>query len=138
MHRVCQLSVPHFPCLDGRTMLLLSESGNSIHSIKMLAVEMSYAMVEGDWKHLGELLARHWQINQVLNPHTTNAPINTILDQTQRYSYGAKPAGAGGGGFLMLLARGPEAAMKLKAELTQHSLQKVAVVSYSDRGRTTP
>ena len=26
-----------------------------LHSIKTLAVEMSYAMVEGDWKHLGEL-----------------------------------------------------------------------------------
>ena len=119
-------------------MLLLSESGNSIHSIKTLAVEMSYAMVEGDWKHLGELLARHWQLNQVLNPHTTNAPINTILDRTQRYIYGAKLAGAGGGGFLMLLARDPEAATKLKAELTQHSQQKGAVVSYSHRRPRTP
>ena len=35
-----------------------------LHSIKTLAVEMSYAMAEGDWKHLGELLDRHWQLNQ--------------------------------------------------------------------------
>ena len=39
-----------------------------LHSIKTLAVEMSYAMVEGDWKHLGELLNRHWQLNQLLDP----------------------------------------------------------------------
>ena len=101
-----------------------------LHSIKTLAVEMSYAMVEGDWKHLGNLLTRHWQLNQVLDPHTTNAPINAILDRARPYIYGAKLAGAGGGGFLMLLARDPDAAAKLKAELMQHSQQKGAFVSY--------
>ena len=70
-----------------------------LHSIKTLAVEMSYAMAEGDWKHLGELLDRHWQLNQILDPHTTNAPINAILDRARPYIYGAKLAGAGGGGF---------------------------------------
>ena len=54
-----------------------------LHSIKTLAVEMSYAMAEGDWKHLGELLDRHWQLNQVLDPHTANAPINAILDRAR-------------------------------------------------------
>jgi galactokinase/mevalonate kinase-like predicted kinase len=101
-----------------------------LHSIKTLAVEMSYAMVEGDWKHLGNLLTRHWQLNQVLDPNTTNAPINAILDRARPYLYGAKLAGAGGGGFLMLLARDPDAAAKLKAELMQHSQQKGASVSY--------
>jgi mevalonate kinase len=61
-------------------------------------------MSEGDWKHLGDL-----QLNQVLDPHTMNAPINPILDRARPYNHGAKPAGAGGGGFRMLLARDPEA-----------------------------
>ncbi len=102
-----------------------------LHSIKTLAVEMSYAMAEGDWKHLGELLDRHWQLNQVLDPNTTNAPINAILDRARPYIYGAKLAGAGGGGFLMLLARDPDAAMGLKHELSKHSLERGRVVSYS-------
>jgi fucokinase len=71
-----------------------------LHSIKTLAVEMSYAMAEGDWPHLGELLDRHWQLNQVLDPHTTNAPINAILDRARPFIYGAKLSGAGGGGPL--------------------------------------
>lgn len=91
---------------------------------------MSYAMLEGDWKHLGQLLGRHWQLNQVLDPHTTNAPINAILDRARPYIYGAKLAGAGGGGFLMLMAKDPDAADNLKAELTEHSLGRGEVISY--------
>ncbi len=101
-----------------------------LHSIKTLAVEMSYAMAEGDWKHFGELMARHWQLNQVLDPNTTNAPINAILDRARPYVHGAKLAGAGGGGFLMLLARDPNAALELKADLAQHSQERGGVVSY--------
>jgi len=101
-----------------------------LHSIKTLAVEMSYAMAEGDWKHLGELLDRHWQLNQVLDPHTANAPVNAILDRARPWIYGAKLAGAGGGGFLMLLARDPEAAVRLRAELAQVAPGQGGAVSY--------
>ncbi|MGD0480851.1 MAG: L-fucokinase [Terracidiphilus sp.] len=101
-----------------------------LHSIKTLAVEMSYAAAEGDWKHLGELLDRHWQLNQVLDPNTANAPINALLDRARPFIYGAKLAGAGGGGFLMLLARDPEAAAELRVALGQEASQRGAAVPY--------
>ena len=101
-----------------------------LHSIKTLAVEMSYAMVEGDWKHLGELLNRHWQLNQVLDPNTANAPINAILDRARPYIHGAKLAGAGGGGFLMLLARDPEAASELRKTLSPENPERGHIVPY--------
>src|ERR1039457_5776370 len=102
----------------------------ALHSIKTVAVEMSYAIVEGDWKHLGELLDRHWQLNQVLDPHTTHAPINTILDRARPYIYGAKLAGAGGGRFLMMLARDAEAAVALRAALAQGTPEGGAFVPF--------
>jgi fucokinase len=77
-----------------------------LHSIKTLALEMSYAMQEGDWDHLGGLLDRHWELNKVLDPNTTNAPINALMDSLAPFTRGIKLAGAGGGGFLILLARG--------------------------------
>ena len=101
-----------------------------LHSIKTLAVEMSYAMVEGDWKHLGELLDRHWQLNQVLDPHTANAPINAILGRARPYIHGAKLAGAGGGGFLMLLARDPDAAAALQTALSLQAPERSGFVAY--------
>jgi fucokinase len=85
-----------------------------LHSIKTLAVEMAYAMKESDWDYLGSLLDRHWQLNQILDPHTTNAPINALLERVRPYVSGAKLAGAGGGGFLMLLAKTPEDARDLR------------------------
>ena len=85
-----------------------------LHSIKTLAVEMAYAMKESDWDYLGSLLGRHWQLNQILDPHTTNAPINALLERLRPYVSGAKLAGAGGGGFLMLLAKTPDDAQDLR------------------------
>lgn len=101
-----------------------------LHSIKTLAVEMSYALMEGDWEHLGELLNRHWQLNQALDPNTANAPINALLDRARPYVFGAKLAGAGGGGFLMLLARDPEAAAALRNILSGETHGSGGVVSY--------
>jgi len=85
-----------------------------LHSIKTLAVEMAYAMKESDWDYLGSLLDRHWRLNQILDPHTTNAPINALLERVRPHISGAKLAGAGGGGFLMLLAKSPEDACDLR------------------------
>ncbi|MEK7404577.1 MAG: bifunctional fucokinase/fucose-1-phosphate guanylyltransferase [Acidobacteriota bacterium] len=93
-----------------------------LHSIKTLASEMAHAMREGEWDHLGELLARHWKLNQILDPHTTNAPINALLDEVRPWLAGAKLAGAGGGGFLLLLARSPEAAAALRSRLSAAGL----------------
>src|ERR1017187_3549509 len=56
-----------------------------LHGIKTLAMEMGFAMQDGDWTYLGDLLNRHWQLNQILDPHTTNAPINHILGRVQRF-----------------------------------------------------
>ena len=88
-----------------------------LHGIKTLAVEMGFAMQDGDWSYLGDLLNRHWRLNQILDPHTTNAPINHMLARVQPFVSGAKLAGAGGGGYLILLAHDPDAAAALRREL---------------------
>ena len=98
----------------GRYLAREVQTVQVLHSIKTLAVEMAYAMKESDWDYLGSLMDRHWQLNQILDPHTTNAPINTLLEQVRPYISGAKLAGAGGGGFLMLLGKTPCDAQNLR------------------------
>jgi len=98
----------------GRYLAREVQAVQVLHSIKTLAVEMAYAMKESDWDYLGSLLDRHWHLNQMLDPHTTNAPINALLEHVRPYISGAKLAGAGGGGFLMLLAKTPDHARDLR------------------------
>jgi fucokinase len=93
-----------------------------LHSIKTLASEMAYAMEEGEWDYLGRLLDRHWMLNVQLDPHTTNGPIQALLERVRPWTAGAKLAGAGGGGFLMLLAKGHEEAQRLKKELGERAV----------------
>ena len=98
----------------GRYLAREVQAVQVLHSIKTLAMEMAYAMRESDWDYFGSLLDRHWQLNQILDPHTTNAPINALLEQVRPYISGTKLAGAGGGGFLMLLANTPDDARNLR------------------------
>ena len=88
-----------------------------LHSIKTLAVEMAHAMQEGQWDRLGELLDRHRELNQVLDPNTTNTAIQALLESVRPFIRGAKLTGAGGGGFMILLARSREARRELVAFL---------------------
>jgi fucokinase len=92
-----------------------------LHAIKTFAVEMSFAIDQGEWEHLGELIDRHWELNQILDPHTTNSAIESLLESVRPYVYGAKLAGAGGGGFLILLARNAASARDLRSLLARRS-----------------
>jgi galactokinase/mevalonate kinase-like predicted kinase len=78
---------------------------------------MAYAMRESDWQQVGALMNRHWELNKVLDPNTTNAPIDEILAAARPYLLGAKLAGAGGGGFVMMIAKDEEAARRLEQVL---------------------
>jgi galactokinase/mevalonate kinase-like predicted kinase len=86
-----------------------------LHSIKTLALEMAHSMQDGDWDALGALMQRHWALNQRMDPHTTNAPVEALLDSARPLIRGAKLAGAGGGGFMIFLAKSEESAAELRA-----------------------
>ena len=68
-------------------------------------------------------------MNQILDPHTANAPINNILARVRLCISGAKLAGAAGGGYLILLAHDPDAAAALGKELG-----KVEAVTIAKQG----
>lgn len=116
IHRIARNLVQE---VVGRYLARETKCVQILHSIKSLAMEMAHALEEGDWDHLGSLLDRHWRLNQVLDPKTTNAQISSVLEHVRPWIRGAKLAGAGGGGFLILIARSPEAAGELRRSLQQ-------------------
>ncbi len=88
-----------------------------LRDIAGLALNMRDALVCADLDSLGRLLAEHWQINVRMDPDCTNAFIDGLLDACEPYSVGAKLAGAGGGGFAIVIAADGDAARAMEKAL---------------------
>jgi len=78
---------------------------------------MAEAMARHDLRRFGELIDYAWRLNVDLDPHHTNAEIEAIRARVARRVFGAKLLGAGGGGFLLLVARSAEDAAALRRDL---------------------
>jgi galactokinase/mevalonate kinase-like predicted kinase len=68
---------------------------------------MAEAMGRKDIRHFGQLIDRAWALNRQLDPHSTTPEMKDLLGRIRPYIYGAKLLGAGGGGFLFLVAKSP-------------------------------
>ena len=80
---------------------------------------MRDALVAGDIEQFGNLLTRYWEGKKILNPDTTNPTIDVMLDSVSDLCYGYGITGAGGGGFLMLLAKNGTARSEIEGRLAQ-------------------
>ncbi len=89
------------------------------------ACSMRDALVAGDVEMFGSLLTRYWEGKKVLNTNTTNPAIDDLMERVIKFCSGYGIAGAGGGGFLVLLARDISA----RVEIERH-LQRTEVVVY--------
>lgn len=78
---------------------------NILRDIQILAREAVEALEHGNFFGLGQILWRHWELNKQLDPGTTNPLIDSLVDTLRPCLEGAKLAGAGGGGFLMGIAK---------------------------------
>lgn len=83
---------------DRKTVAILGD-------IQILALEGVEALEAGDFFELGRLIWRHWELNKQLDAGMTNPLIDALMDTLRPYLEGAKLAGAGGGGFLVGIAK---------------------------------
>lgn len=90
--------------------------------IARLAIEMQAALKAGNVDRFGELLAEHWVINQRMDPGCTNPFIGKLFEVMRPHINGGKLAGAGGGGFAMVVARSIQAVRDLSAALATRYL----------------
>ncbi len=88
--------------------------------IARLAVAMRDALLANDVSLFGELLSEHWVINKRMDPGCTNDFIDHLFEVMSPHINGAKLAGAGGGGFAIVVARHISAVRDLAAALKAH------------------
>ena len=68
---------------------------------------MVEAMSRKDDVRFGELIDYAWRLNKALDPDSTTDDIEAILGLIAPHIHGAKLLGAGGGGFLLIVAKSP-------------------------------
>jgi galactokinase/mevalonate kinase-like predicted kinase len=83
------------------------EAMSAMGQLGALASRMAEAMGRKDIQYFGQLIDTAWALNRQLDPHSTTPEIEELLARIRPYIYGAKLLGAGGGGFLFLVAKSP-------------------------------
>ena len=71
-------------------------------------------ILRNDFEGLARKVAISWELNQQLDEGTNPPQIQAIISMIGDYLLGFKLLGAGGGGYLLMFAKTPEAALKVK------------------------
>lgn len=90
-----------------------------LRNIREIAVAQKDALENGDLGEVGRLMTQHWELNKRMDPGTTNPFIDHLFEVCAPLSCGGKLAGAGGGGFMILIARDEAAPMQIKRTLAR-------------------
>jgi len=67
----------------------------------------------------GKRIDEVWELNKTLDPGSSNENMEAILNRISHLIHGAKLLGAGGGGFLFMVAKGEEETRRIRQMLTQ-------------------
>ncbi len=96
------------------------QSIDSMQSLKREAIEMKEAMLKGDIRGLGEVMARGWESKKQTAGLVSNSDLERIYSAAMSAgAYSGKVSGAGGGGFTMFIvdpARRPDVWRALEQE----------------------
>lgn len=91
-----------------------------ISIIEDIAANADYAanvVQRHDWNGLREVVRRSWRLNQALDAGTNPPAVQAILDRMARWNPALKLLGAGGGGYMLILAEDQEAAAGIREAL---------------------
>jgi fucokinase len=86
----------------------------TLHEIRATADQVREAFHSRDLNAVGRRMSQSWELNKRLNPTTSNERIDALFAVAAPYIAGGKLAGAGGGGFMALLAKDRASAEHLR------------------------
>ena len=121
-----------------RNMFL--NQGDQLHllrEMKQQALDMFDAIQRQDFQRMGQLVRKTWLQNQQLDSGTNPDAVRQLTNYIDDLCLGYKLPGAGGGGYLYMVAKDPEAAARIKKVLTenrQHPNARFVEMSLSNNG----
>ncbi len=90
-----------------------------LRAMKAHAIDMYEAIQRQDYQTYGLLVGKTWQQNQLIDSGTNPDSVRRITDLIDDLCLGYKLPGAGGGGYLYMVAKDPEAAARIKQIINQ-------------------
>ena len=97
-----------------------------LREMKTHTMEMYEAIQRNDFEQMGQLVRKTWSQNQALDTGTNPPPVAVLTSLVDDLCLGYKLPGAGGGGYLYMIAKDPEAAARIKQILGEHRQNKNA------------
>lgn len=88
-----------------------------LREMKAHSLQMYEAIQRNDFKEMGKLVGKTWLQNQAIDAGTNPLEIKKLTDLIDDLCLGYKLPGAGGGGYLYMVAKDPEAAARIKVIL---------------------
>ena len=108
-----------------------------LREMKQHAIDMFEAIQRENFDEMGRLVRKTWQQNQLLDSGTNPAEVARLTSLIDDLCLGYKLPGAGGGGYLYMVAKDPEAAARIKQILRENRLNanaRFVDMSLSDKG----
>lgn len=103
-----------------RMFLSQHEQTMLLRQMKRHAEEMYDAIEMADFERMGRLVRRTWQQNQMLDSGTNPEAVEAITRLVDDLCLGYKLPGAGGGGYLYMIAKDPDAAARIRTVLNSN------------------
>jgi galactokinase/mevalonate kinase-like predicted kinase len=89
-----------------------------LRQMKSHAIDLYEAIQRADFNEMGRLIGKTWAQNQLIDSGTNPPAVQEIIDVIDDLCLGYKLPGAGGGGYLYMVAKDPDAAGRIKQLLT--------------------
>ena len=109
-----------------RMFLNHHEELSLLREMKAHTIEMYEAIQRNDFLQMGLLVRKTWLQNQALDSGTNPPQVAALTSLIDDLCLGYKLPGAGGGGYLYMIAKDPEAAARIKQILGEHRQNKNA------------
>jgi fucokinase len=101
----------------GRYLARDPEAIAVIHELKAAAEQMKIDLDSQNIEAVGRGIERYWSLKKRLDPGSTNPKIESLLKPLERDLIGKLLPGAGGGGFVFMVAKSEESAQRIRSTL---------------------
>ena len=108
-----------------------------LREMKSHTLDMYDAIQREDFERMGRLMRKTWLQNQSLDSGTNPEEVRWLTDLVDDLCLGYKLPGAGGGGYLYMVAKDPAAAVRIRQTLNENRVNpnaRFVDMSLSDKG----